>query len=451
MRARRDRRACERVLAADRIHHEATARERERRRRDRDRVAAPAAAPQDRGDARGQLVRVEGLGQVVVGAHPQAGDALRVAALGRRDEDRDVAVLADRLEDRLAAEPGQHQVEHDEVDAVRLHRVDGRAAVANDRDRMAVTLEIEAQQLAEARLVLDDQDPCRSGHPRIVAGRLFRSREDADRAHTRSSWPGPTVQLWSGRTSRSSHRGSTPMPNFRTVGLAGAMVISALVGGTLISAVAASTVPATPAPAAPSVLAAPSGAPAARAVTEACATFRAAFAANLGVSEAEMVAAARKAAATTIDKAVADGDLPKAAGDRLKARLEKAPADGCAMLNGWRAKVAKGAVHVTKDAMTAAAEALKITPEALRAELRGGKTLKDVASAHGVPYATVTDAVVAAVKADLDAAVAAGTLKQARADRILERLKNRLADGKLRRARPAASPTRRRLTPLSRT
>ena len=91
--------------------------------------------------------------------------------------------------------------------------------------------------------------------------------------------------------------------------------------------------------------------------------------------------------------------------------------------------------------MTAAAEALKITPEALRADLRGGKTLKDVASAHDVPYATVTDAVVAAVKADLDTAVAAGTLKQARADRILERLKTRLADGNLRRARPAASPT----------
>jgi ribosomal protein S20 len=231
------------------------------------------------------------------------------------------------------------------------------------------------------------------------------------------------------------------MPNLRTVGLAGALVVSALVGGTLISAVAASTTPPTPTLATDPVLAAPSGAPAAKAVSEACATFRAAFAANLGVSEAEMIAAARKAAATTIDKAVAAGDLPKAAGDRLKARLEKAPADGCAMLNGWRAKATAGAVHVTKDAMTAAAGALTLTPEALRAELRGGKTLKDVASAHGVPYATVTDAVVAALKTDLDAAVAAGTLKQARADRILERLEQRLADGRLRPNRPAASAT----------
>ena len=153
-----------------------------------------------------------------------------------------------------------------------------------------------------------------------------------------------------------------------------------------------------------------------------------------------MTAAARKAAISTVDKAVADGDMTKAAGDRLKARIEAAPADGCAVLAGLRAKAAK-AVAVVKDGVTAAADALKMTPAELRADLRAGKSLKDVATAQSVPYATVSDAIVAAVKADLDAAVKAGTLKQARADRILERLQARLADGQLRRARPAASPT----------
>jgi ribosomal protein S20 len=215
------------------------------------------------------------------------------------------------------------------------------------------------------------------------------------------------------------------------------MVISALVGGTLISAVAASTNPA--APAAPVVAAAPSGS-AARDAGEYCADFRAAFAANLGVSEAEMTAAARKAAISTVDKAVADGDMTKAAGDQLKARINAAPADGCAVLAGLRAKAGK-AVAVVKDGVTAAADALKMTPAELRADLRAGKSVKDVATAKNVPYATVSAAIVAAVKADLDAAVKAGTLKQARADRILERLQARLADGQLRRARPAASPT----------
>jgi len=49
--------------------------------------------------------------------------------------------------------------------------------------------------------------------------------------------------------------------------------------------------------------------------------------------------------------------------------------------------------------------------------------------------------VVAAVKSDLDAAVAAGTIKQAREDRILARLQANLADGRLRNLRPAAPKT----------
>lgn len=234
-----------------------------------------------------------------------------------------------------------------------------------------------------------------------------------------------------------SRMGVEPMVNLRMAGLAGAMVISALVGGTLISAVAAATAPAATDPVV--VAAAPSGAPA-RQGGEYCTSFRAAFAENLGVTEAEMVAAARKAADTTIDKAVADGDMTRVAGDRLKARLAAAPADGCTMLAGVRAK-AKAALGVVKDGLTAAADVLKTTPAELRTELRDGKSLKDIAAAQNVPYATVTDAVVAAVKADLDAAVKAGTLKQARADRVLERLEQRLAEGRLRPVRPAASPT----------
>jgi hypothetical protein len=45
-------------------------------------------------------------------------------------------------------------------------------------------------------------------------------------------------------------------------------------------------------------------------------------------------------------------------------------------------------------------------------------------------------AVVGAVKSDLDKAVAAGTIKQARADRVLARLQQSLAGGRLRPAAP---------------
>ena len=65
----------------------------------------------------------------------------------------------------------------------------------------------------------------------------------------------------------------------------------------------------------------------------------------------------------------------------------------------------------------------------------------DLATAKGVPYATVSAAVLAAVKTDLDAAVTAGAIKQAREDRILARLQANLADGRLRNQRPAAPKT----------
>ena len=229
------------------------------------------------------------------------------------------------------------------------------------------------------------------------------------------------------------------MSTFRLAGMAGLLVAAALVGGTIIGSVAAGTVPRTTEPV-KAALAAPSptGPAAAARIAAYCADFRRAFAAELGVQESALAPAARKAAIATIDAAVASGELPKAAGDRLKTRIEAADADGCALLAGrigaLKAAGASRSLGVVKDGLTAAAVALAITPAELGADLRGGKTLKDVAAAKGIPYKTVSAAVLAAVKSDLDAAVTAGTIGQARADRILERLQRNLAEGRLRNA-----------------
>ena len=85
--------------------------------------------------------------------------------------------------------------------------------------------------------------------------------------------------------------------------------------------------------------------------------------------------------------------------------------------------------------ITAAAKALKMTAAELRAALRDGKSLKDVASAAGVDYATVSAAVLAAATADLDAAVKAGKISQDGADRLLDRLKTDLDRGQLGKGR----------------
>lgn len=223
------------------------------------------------------------------------------------------------------------------------------------------------------------------------------------------------------------------MSKLRLAGMASALVVAALVGGTLINVVAAapgaSPATALAGPAADPVAAAPA------AIGTYCDAFRTAFAANLGVSQDELVAAAKAAAATAVDKAIADGTLTQAAGDKLKERITAADGEGCGFLAGPRGRIAQKALAVARDGVTAAAEALDMTVAELRTELRSGKDLKEVAAAEGVPYATVTTAVLAAVKADLDAAVAAGTIKQARADRILDRVEGRLEDGWVRPGR----------------
>jgi hypothetical protein len=225
------------------------------------------------------------------------------------------------------------------------------------------------------------------------------------------------------------------MSRFRLLGYAGALVLAALLGGTIMSAVAAA--PAAPPVTEPALVptAEESAKPAAAGGTDQyCQAFRAAFAAELGVQESALAPAAKDAAIATIERAVTAGDLTRAVGDRLIERVKAADPDPCRWFRPWTKRI-HGPVGVTRDAVGAAATALDMTRQELRAQLKAGKTLKDVAAAEGVPYETVSAAVVAAVKADLDAAVAAKRITQARADRILERLQANLAEGRLRGAR----------------
>ena len=239
------------------------------------------------------------------------------------------------------------------------------------------------------------------------------------------------------------------MSRFRLAGMAALLVVTALVGGTIIGSVAAATAPRPTIPAAAPLAVPSAGTPTGAKAAEACAAFRKAFAADLGVDESALAPAAKAAAISTIDAAVAAGRISTDRAEVLKARVEAASGDGCALLAGRIARIgaagtgaaARPALGVAKDGLTAAAKALGVTPAELGASLRGGKTLKDLATAKGVPYAMVSAAVLAAVKTDLDAAVTAGTIKQAREDRILARLQANLADGRLRNQRPAAPKT----------
>ncbi len=91
--------------------------------------------------------------------------------------------------------------------------------------------------------------------------------------------------------------------------------------------------------------------------------------------------------------------------------------------------------------LTAAATALGITDAQLRTELQAGKSIAAVATAKGVAVQSVINAMVAAAKRDLAAAVTAGRLTQAQADDISSTLVAHITDH-VNGVRPAGGPGR---------
>ncbi len=80
------------------------------------------------------------------------------------------------------------------------------------------------------------------------------------------------------------------------------------------------------------------------------------------------------------------------------------------------------------DDLTAAAKALGMTEADLTAALQGGKTPAAIATAQGVDLAKVIDAIVTADKAEIAAAVKAGTMTQAQADERIANLTAHVTD-----------------------
>lgn len=78
--------------------------------------------------------------------------------------------------------------------------------------------------------------------------------------------------------------------------------------------------------------------------------------------------------------------------------------------------------------LDAVAGAIGIDAAALRTELQSGKTIAEVAQAHGVDVQKVVDALVAELKTHLDAEVAAGRITQAQADQKLADAPARMTD-----------------------
>ncbi len=128
-------------------------------------AAARRPAAQQGAQAGEQLLALERLDEVVVGARVQALDA-RVDGVARGEhEDRHVVGRAQPAGDLDAVELGQPEVEDHEVGVVGGRLAQRRLAVAGDAHLVAVQAQRALERLGDLVVVLDDE------HAGVTAGR----------------------------------------------------------------------------------------------------------------------------------------------------------------------------------------------------------------------------------------------------------------------------------------
>jgi hypothetical protein len=121
----------------------------------------------------------------------------------------------------------------------------------------------------------------------------------------------------------------------------------------------------------------------------------------------------------TLAPLVEDGTITQAQADAVIKAIEDARPEG----GGRHFFMGRGPFG---DVFSAAAEAIGVDVDDLRSALRDGQTIAEIAAEHDVEVGTVVDAMVAAMKADLDEAVANERLTQEQADGILADAEERL-------------------------
>jgi hypothetical protein len=142
---------------------------------------------------------------------------------------------------------------------------------------------------------------------------------------------------------------------------------------------------------------------------------------QLGISSSKLSDALKKALSDRVDAAVAAGRITKAEGDALKQRIAT---NGIPLFGGLR----HGFGHVGLGGLESAAGYIGITEAQLHTELEGGKSLAQVATAHGKSVDGLVNVLYADAKTKLDEAVSAGRLTKAQETEMLGVLKDRITN-----------------------
>jgi hypothetical protein len=139
---------------------------------------------------------------------------------------------------------------------------------------------------------------------------------------------------------------------------------------------------------------------------------------QLGISASKLSGALKSALSNRVDAAVAAGRITKAEGDELKQRITSSDFPLVGGLHHGLGHGGRG--------LAAAVGYIGITEAQLRADLEGGKSLAQIATAHGKSVDGLVNALVADAKSKLADAVSAGRLTKAQETEMLSGLKDRI-------------------------
>ncbi len=151
---------------------------------------------------------------------------------------------------------------------------------------------------------------------------------------------------------------------------------------------------------------------------------------DVGVSESALTAALVKAEEAQIDAQVTAGKLTQTQADAIKKRLESGtvPLVGIGMGMGMGGRHGGPGHGGPGRNVAAVASYVGVTEATVQSELQGGKTLAQIATAHGKTVDGLVAALVSAEKTKLDAAVTSGKITQAQEDAMLVNGKQHVTD-----------------------
>ena len=144
--------------------------------------------------------------------------------------------------------------------------------------------------------------------------------------------------------------------------------------------------------------------------------FASRVASHLGVTEQQLVDAAKAARLEMLDEAVAAGKISPEDAEQIRQRIEESQGLGLGLgLRGWR-------IHALGGIVSSVADTLNMTPREIVQDLKQGQSLGEIGQAKGVSTDTLKSAILTAAAEKLDQAVADGKLTQDQADKITARL-----------------------------